>query len=75
MPIYDYKCENCGCRYEVFHKVKEDADSIMCPECNSTTYKKMMSVASVGSSNSSNYSPSCSAFQTGGCQGGMCGLN
>ena len=75
MPIFDYKCEDCGSRYEVFHKIKEDSEIIVCPDCNSKSYKKLMSAASVGSSASSDLSSSCSAYQSGGCPGGMCGLN
>lgn len=75
MPIYSYKCEECGTKYEVFHKSKEDERAIICPSCNSQAYRKVMSSTNIGNSSSfSNPLPTCPATG-GGCQGGMCGLN
>jgi putative FmdB family regulatory protein len=34
MPTYDYKCEECGHVFEVFHGMNEDPD-IECPRCGS----------------------------------------
>ncbi|MBI4810048.1 MAG: zinc ribbon domain-containing protein [Ignavibacteriales bacterium] len=78
MPIYDYRCADCSKTYDIFHKVREVFDDIVCPSCGSTNYKKLMSVTqvSMGSdSNSSCADGSCSPYGGGGCAGGMCGLN
>lgn len=64
MPIYQYKCKNCGTKYELFFKVREEKDEIVCPNCSSRQYEKIISVINVG--NSSKYSkeidnlPKCS---------------
>ncbi len=73
MPIYTYKCEQCGTKYEIFHKVREDERAIVCPSCNSTAYKKVMSTTGFLSQGSSSEMPSSCDF--GGCCGGSCNLN
>ena len=45
MPIYEYKCINCGNVYECFIKHNDDKQ-IKCPECGSTNKKKILSVTS-----------------------------
>ncbi len=80
MPIYDYRCEECNGHYEVFHKVREVAEDIVCPACASRKYRKMMSVPaapSVGASSyaSSDASGACDNAGGCGCSGGSCGMN
>ncbi|MFH0990421.1 MAG: zinc ribbon domain-containing protein [bacterium] len=77
MPIYDYRCVDCGGTYDVYHKTKEVIEDVICPSCGSTQHKKLISAASVSmsGSSSSNY-PSAPPCETGGeCCGGACGLN
>ena len=31
MPIYDYRCNDDGSTYDVFHKVREIEEDIICP--------------------------------------------
>lgn len=33
MPTYEYECQKCGHRFEVFQSIK-DAPKKTCPECN-----------------------------------------
>lgn len=77
MPVFDYRCSECGSNYDIYHKAKEIAEDILCPQCGSTKYKKLMSVSSIsmggGISSSRSPEPSCDAG--GGCCGGACGLN
>lgn len=71
MPTYAYKCEDCSEKYEIFFKVREDAQDIKCPKCNSLKYKKIMSVTSIGSATTGKAgAPQCG---TGCCPG--CSLN
>jgi len=79
MPIYDYKCNTCGKTYDVFHKVREVVDDVVCPSCESKNHTRLLSAPNVsmgGSSSSSfgDYSPA-SSCETGGCCGGSCGVN
>ncbi|RTZ94934.1 MAG: zinc ribbon domain-containing protein [Deltaproteobacteria bacterium] len=45
MPIYEYKCEQCGHSFEklVF---AGDREKIICPKCGAPKTKKLMSCAS-----------------------------
>jgi putative FmdB family regulatory protein len=74
MPIYDYKCTDCGSTYDVFHKVREIEEDIICPQCNSTKHVRLISAPSISMKGSSapEPMPSCS---DGSCCGGSCGLN
>lgn len=76
MPIYDYRCKNCNTVFDVFHKGKEIIEDIVCPQCGSTAYVKLMSAPSISFSGSggTDFSSSGSSCETG-CCGGSCGLN
>ena len=45
MPIFDFKCESCGCSKELLRKI---SDPILteCPECHKKTFKKQVSAPS-----------------------------
>ena len=42
MPIYEYKCQNCGHYLEVLQSIREEPLSA-CPECKKNTLKKLVS--------------------------------
>ena len=42
MPIYTYRCENCGVQFEKTQKFT-DAPLVRCPECNKKTLRKVYS--------------------------------
>lgn len=44
MPIYEYRCDNCGTQKEHLQKMS-DAPLTVCPACGQTAYKKMLSAA------------------------------
>src|SRR5947208_3572855 len=44
MPIYEYKCDECGHRLEAIQKVN-DAQLVDCPACNKPALKRLMSAA------------------------------
>jgi putative FmdB family regulatory protein len=75
MPIFDYHCSDCGSTYEVFHKVREKTEDIVCPKCGSVQYTKQMSAPMVSMGGSSSSESSSGSFGGGGCASGMCGLN
>ncbi len=43
MPIYEYRCEECGHRFEVIQRLGEGADGLACPGCGATGVEKMFS--------------------------------
>jgi putative FmdB family regulatory protein len=77
MPIYDYKCDSCGKVYDIFHKVREVAEDVVCPSCGATEHTRLISAPSVkiagkGMSFGQSDVPPCA---DGGCCSGSCGLN
>ena len=44
MPIYEYRCENCGHELEAIQKIS-DAPLRDCPQCERETLKKQISAA------------------------------
>ncbi len=74
MPMYEYRCDECGSKYEVLHLGREVADDVVCPKCKSTSHHKLMSAPNMsmnGGGSKSEPAPSCA----GGCCGGACGLD
>lgn len=43
MPIYEYKCENCGKVIEIFHQAPSQESLPACPDCGSTKLTKLLS--------------------------------
>ncbi|MBF0284267.1 MAG: zinc ribbon domain-containing protein [Magnetococcales bacterium] len=75
MPVYDYKCDGCGHRFEEIHAMDATPISV-CPACGASKARKLLTTGGLigahsGKSSSPPPMPSCSG---GGCGGGMCGL-
>jgi putative FmdB family regulatory protein len=49
MPLYDYRCEDCGEVFEVRASIKEKEDGLVleCPMCGSTEARQRLTFASV----------------------------
>ena len=80
MPVFEYKCDDCGSKYDFFHKSLLKQDEVTCPKCGSTNNKKLFSAFATTNSSESEFSSSCatgncSTDYSGGCASGMCGLN
>lgn len=79
MPIYDYRCKECSTTYDVFHKVREIEEDIVCPACGSTGHVRLLSAPNVATGNSGSRdfaSADVGSCETpGGCCGGSCGIN
>ena len=44
MPIYEYKCEACGFKFEKLQKISDDPLKI-CPSCGASKLSKLVSAA------------------------------
>jgi len=62
MPIFEYRCEDCGQRFDAFFRRAEEADegSISCSKCGSENVRKLFSVIGLGGSERSSKNESCS---------------
>lgn len=53
MPIFEYKCKECGHRFEELIGVTEPEGSPLCPKCESEKCEKQFSAFAMNSSSSS----------------------
>jgi putative FmdB family regulatory protein len=76
MPVYDYRCTQCGTMYDIYHKVREVKEDVICPSCASREHTKLISVPGPSVANSSADKPtSCACDMGGECCGGACSMN
>jgi len=67
MPIYEYKCSDCGHFFEKLIRNQADLPSV-CPECGEDALRKQFSVFSASAG-----SPKASACESGACDAaGQC---
>jgi len=74
MPIYEYKCENCGTMNEFI--VFRDDEQLECKTCHSANLRKLMSVHNTpwsSGSLSDNAGGCCGSPNTCGTPGSCCG--
>jgi putative FmdB family regulatory protein len=73
MPIFEYKCEDCGLEFE---KLVHSADEkIVCDKCASEKVTKKFSSFAAKISTGSSASNSCSVSDCSSCcPGGTCGI-
>jgi putative FmdB family regulatory protein len=48
MPIYEYKCQQCGSSFEQIRSIAERDKDLLCPKCHSTRVERQLSVFSYG---------------------------
>ncbi len=53
MPLYEYRCEECGEAFEMMRRFSEADHSPACPKCESSnTRKKLSKVVTFGATSS-----------------------
>ena len=43
MPIYEFRCEDCGEEFEVLLKSRAEAEGVTCKKCGGSRVKRLMS--------------------------------
>lgn len=43
MPLYEYKCNSCGGKFEFRKGIEERDDALVCPKCNSKNISRIYS--------------------------------
>ncbi len=46
MPIYEYRCRECGERFEDFRSIHASDDEAACPRCGATKAQRLLSTFS-----------------------------
>lgn len=65
MPIYEYECERCGGKFELFRRFGDEEHKIECPKCQAENPKRVISrVAECPSGDSCSTTESCATIST-----------
>lgn len=76
MPIFEYKCDDCGNQFEKLVRRSAEADAVECPSCGqkhlTTQYSTFAAHAHGGQKAAPKPSGGCGGPA---CQAGMCGMN
>jgi len=48
MPVYEYRCNDCGENFDLFVRSPAQQKTPTCPRCGSTNAKKSISLFGVG---------------------------
>src|SRR6266404_2591193 len=73
MPIYEYRCESCSGKFDVLTRFAERDTSQICPACESTKTRVLVSSFAVTGGESASSLDFGSEQTGGGCCGGSCG--
>jgi putative FmdB family regulatory protein len=74
MPIYEYRCEDCGTKFEKLVRRSSDVPEFACPSCGEKHLRQELSTFAAHSGGSkSAEAPMCP--NGGRCNPGMCGMN
>ncbi|MBM3812815.1 MAG: zinc ribbon domain-containing protein [Acidimicrobiia bacterium] len=48
MPIYEYRCRDCGSQYEQLRRMSEAERNLECPQCASSKVDLLLSAFATG---------------------------
>ncbi len=65
MPLYEYKCETCGHRFEVLQRMGASSQGVSCPQCGGFEVKRLVSTFASSVSGSAPATSSASSCATG----------
>ncbi|MDA8097139.1 MAG: zinc ribbon domain-containing protein [Clostridia bacterium] len=70
MPIYEFRCDKCGHKFEKLCPMGETGENLKCPECNQRYPQKLVSgFAAPGANGGSGAScGGCTASSCAGCR-------
>ena len=75
MPIYEYRCEDCGTRFEKLVRRSTDVPGIICPSCGEKHLTQELSTFAAHA-NGASKSADVPVCPSGRCSNpGLCGLN
>ncbi|MBL8214654.1 MAG: zinc ribbon domain-containing protein [Bryobacterales bacterium] len=48
MPLYEYRCPECGARFEQLRRMTEADSGVVCPRCESQRVQRLFSTFATG---------------------------
>jgi putative FmdB family regulatory protein len=75
MPIYEYRCEDCGTKFEKLIRRSSEVPELVCPSCGEKHLQQELSTFAAHSNSGTKAAemPSCPSGQCS--NPGMCGMN
>ena len=74
MPIYEYRCQDCGTRFEKLVRRSAEAAELVCPSCGEKHLQQELSTFAAHAAAPKQDAPMCPSG--GPCRNpGMCGMN
>lgn len=75
MPVYEFRCEDCKSKFEVFTPQRMSTDGTICRHCHSAKVRRLISTfAAIGGDGEMSLAGDApQATGGGGCCGGSCG--
>jgi len=72
MPIYEFVCDDCGCRFEALVRLGREND-VVCQSCSGSRIKKQASTFGIGGGSSrlkksTSSCPTCSTHSCSTCR-------
>ncbi len=59
MPVYSYKCKDCGKEFDILVGVGEGNEELKCEKCGSKDIERLLSIFGTGGSSSDSSSSVC----------------
>lgn len=75
MPLYEYMCDDCGCKFELLRRFSQSDDPALCPHCERNHGRRLISTfaalskGSDGVTSSVSGSSSCGSCAATSCAG------
>ncbi len=73
MPIYEYRCQTCGKKFDALRLISQADSQINCRYCQGNDTHRMISACYSHSTGGVSLSSQPSSGGCGGCNGGSCG--
>ena len=76
MPIYEYRCQDCGTKFEKLIRRASDAPELVCPSCGEKRLQQEFSTFAAHANQSPQPSGAPKSCPAGGCcNPAACGMN
>ena len=73
MPIYEYLCTECGCKFELLRSLNGSNEGASCPKCNRKAKRVFSRFASFSKDAGGESTPIAGGSSCSGCTASSCG--
>jgi len=62
MPLYEYRCPECGYEFDLLRRMSDSDDDVTCPACGAEQVERKMSASACSLGSDGFGADSCGAF-------------